>query len=159
MRRRKGVIERTGGMGREVIEDDPDLLGLGIMDIEKLAHALGEVASRAMLGDLDLAPGAVRVEENEQIDRAIAPILAVVAFEPTRCGRDRLAHLADQLGRALIEAYHRPPRIGCFGIEVEHVLHAGDVGAVDLRMHHMSLRHGFRWFSARRLRTVSRDKS
>src|ERR1700724_3436707 len=29
LRRRKGLVEGAGGMGREVIEDDPDLLGLG----------------------------------------------------------------------------------------------------------------------------------
>ena len=68
-------------MGRKIIEDDPDLLSLGIMDIGKLAHALGKVACRAVFGDFDFAPGAVRVEEDEQVDRAIAPILAVVAFE------------------------------------------------------------------------------
>jgi hypothetical protein len=66
------LVEGAGGMGREVIEDDPDLLGLGIMDIENLAHALGEVASRPMVGDLDLAPGAVRVEEDEEVERAVA---------------------------------------------------------------------------------------
>jgi hypothetical protein len=41
------------------------------MEIDKLAHALGEVASRPMFGDLDFAPGAVRVEEDEQIHRAV----------------------------------------------------------------------------------------
>jgi hypothetical protein len=64
-------------MGREVIEDDPDLLGLGIMDIEKLAHALGEVAGRPMVGNLDLAPGAVRVEEDERGRRILRPGLTV----------------------------------------------------------------------------------
>jgi hypothetical protein len=69
------------------------------MDIGNLAHAVGEVASCPMVGDLDLAPGAVRVEKNEQVDRAVARILVVVAFELARCGRDRLARLADQLPR------------------------------------------------------------
>ena len=75
----------------------------------------------------------MRIEEDEQVDRAVAAILAVVAFELARLGRDRLAHLADELGRALVEADHRPLRIGRFGIEVEHVLHAGDIFAIDLR--------------------------
>ena len=85
-----------------------------------------------MVGNLDLAPGAVRVEEDEEVDRAVAPILAVVAFELAWRGRDRLARLADQLGRALVEAHHRPPRIRGFGIEVEDILHAGDILAIDL---------------------------
>src|SRR3954463_4760289 len=49
----------------------------------------------------------VRVEEDEQVDRAIAPILAVVPFELARCGRDRLGRPAHQLGRALVEAHYR----------------------------------------------------
>ena len=84
-RRAFGHVCFSDGMGRKVIEDDADLLGLGIMDIGKLAHALGEVACRAMFGDFNFAPRAVRVEEDEQVDGAIAPILAVVAFELTRC--------------------------------------------------------------------------
>jgi hypothetical protein len=74
----------------------------------------------------------VCVEEDEEVDRSIAPILAVIALELPRLGRDRLTHLADELGRALIEADHRPLRIGRLAIEVEHILHARDVLAIDL---------------------------
>jgi hypothetical protein len=35
------------------------------------------------------------------------------------------------LDRALVEADHRPLGIGRFGIEVEHVIHAGNIHAVD----------------------------
>ena len=101
--------------------------------IGELAHAGGEVLCRAPVGDLHLAPRPVRVEEDEQVDRPIAFILAVVALDLTRLGGDRLPYLADELGRALIETNYRALRIGCFGIEVEHILHAGDVFAIDLR--------------------------
>jgi hypothetical protein len=70
--------------------------------------------------------------QTKRIDGAVAAVLAIVAFELARLGWDRLAHLADQLDRALIEADHRPVGVGRFGIEIEHVLHAGDVFAVDL---------------------------
>jgi hypothetical protein len=40
--------------------------------------------------------------------------------------------LADELDRALVEADHRPLRIGRLGVEIEHVFHAGDVIRVDL---------------------------
>src|SRR3981189_2222225 len=99
-------------MGREVVEHDADALGLGIMEINEIAHALGEVTGGTAVGDLDLAPGLVDIEEDEQVGRAVAAILAVVALELARRGRDGLSDLADQLGRALIEAYHRPLRIG-----------------------------------------------
>src|SRR5207237_4781914 len=60
-------------------------------------------------------------------------ILAVETFELAWSGRDRLAHLADELCRTLVETDHRALRIGLFSIEVEHVLHAGDIVGVDLR--------------------------
>src|SRR6202163_595947 len=103
------------------------------MDVDEIAHALGVVFCRSPLGDFDLAPGTMQVEENEEIDRTIATILVIVTFELTRPGRDWLTYLADELHRAFVEAHHRPLGIGRFGIEVEHVLHAGDVFAIDLR--------------------------
>jgi hypothetical protein len=75
----------------------------------------------------------VDVEKDEQIDRAVAPILAVVALELPRLGQDRLADLADELGRALIEAHYGVLWVGSLGVEVEHVFHAGDIAAVDPR--------------------------
>ena len=73
----------------------------------------------------------MHVDADEEIDGAVAAVLAIVTFELTRLGRDRLAHFADQLDRALVEANHRPLGIGRLGIEVEHVFHAGDIFAVD----------------------------
>src|SRR5215472_856586 len=103
------------------------------MDIDELAHALGVIFCRSSLSDLDLAPGSMRVEDDEQIGRSIALVFAVVTFELARRGRDRLAHLTNKLGRALVETDHRMLWIGLFGVEVKHILHAGDVLAVDLR--------------------------
>jgi hypothetical protein len=114
-------------------EHDADQVCLLIMQIDKLTHALGEVARGALRSDLDLAPGPVRVEEDEQVDRAVAPVLAIVALELPRLCRDRLADLADELGWAFVEAPHRAFGVGRLGVEVEHVLHAGDVVAIDLR--------------------------
>src|SRR5580658_873019 len=79
------------------------------------------------------APRSMHIEEDEQVGGAIALILAVVALKLARRCRDRLAYLADELGWTLVETDHRALRIGLFGIEVEHILHAGDVLAVDLR--------------------------
>jgi len=73
----------------------------------------------------------MRIEEDEQIGGAVATVLVVVAFELTRLGRNGLTHLADELDRGFVEADHRPLWIGRFGIEVEHVFHAGDVLAID----------------------------
>src|SRR5207244_12721872 len=69
----------------------------------------------------------------DKICLSIALILAVETFELACSGRDLLAHLADELCRTLVETDHRALRIGLFSIEVEHVLHAGDIVGVDLR--------------------------
>src|SRR4051812_1627548 len=103
------------------------------MDIDEIAHASGMVFRRSPFGDFDLAPGTMHVEENEEIDRAIATILVIVTFEPTRAGRDGLTRLADELHRTFVEAHHRPLGIRHLGVEIKHVLHAGDVFAVDQR--------------------------
>src|ERR1700730_5952555 len=101
------------------------------MDISAVATALGVVFCPPPLGDLDLAPGPMHVDADEEIDSAVATVLVIVTFELTRLGGDRLAYLADQLDRALVEADHRPLGVGRFGVEVEHVFHAGDILAVD----------------------------
>ena len=65
------------------------------MDIDEFAHAVGVVRGGAALGEFDVAPTPMRIEGDEEIDGAVAAILAIVAFELARLGRDRLAHLAD----------------------------------------------------------------
>ena len=75
----------------------------------------------------------MHVEEDEQVGRPIALVLAVAALELARLRRDRQADLADELRRALVEADHRAFWIGNLGVEVEHVLHPGDVFAIHLR--------------------------
>ena len=88
--RRECLIERAGRVGRQVILHNPDAGGIGIMDIDEFAHALGVVFRRPTLGDLDLAPGPVHVDADEEIDGAVAAILVIVAFELTRLGWDRI---------------------------------------------------------------------
>src|SRR5712675_1366806 len=128
------------------------------MDIDEFAHAPGVVSCRPPLGDLDLAPGPMHVDADEEIDGAVAAVLVIVTFELTRLGRDRLAHLADQLDRALVEADHRPLGIGRLGIEVEQSSMRATYSPSTWGMHHISLRQGLRPFSASRRRTVSPDR-
>lgn len=57
-------------------------------------------------------------------------MLVILTFEQSGLGRDRLTNLADELHRAFIEVHRRPPGIGC---QVEYVLDASDIFAVDLQ--------------------------
>ena len=54
------------------------------MDIDELAHTLGVVFCGSPFGDLNLTPGPMRVEEDEQVDRSVAFIFAVGAFDLAR---------------------------------------------------------------------------
>ena len=119
-------------MGGKIIEHDADALGPGEVDVYKVAHTSGEVDRSPTLGDLDLAPGPMGIDEYEQVSSPVALILAVVTLDLARLSRNRLAHLADELGRALIETDHWALPIGFFSIEIEHILHAGNVFGIDL---------------------------
>jgi hypothetical protein len=161
--RRDDLIESACRMGRQVILYNADVLGIGIMNIDELAHTLCMVFRRAPRGDLDCAPRPMNVEDDEEIDGAVTAVLVVAAFKLAWLSRDRLAHFANQLDRAFVETDHRSLRIRRFGIEVEHIFHAGDILPSTFGMHHISRRHGswrhgLRSFSVSRLRTVSCDR-
>jgi hypothetical protein len=68
----------------------------------------GEVRRPTALGDFNPAPGAIGIEEDEQVGGAVAPVFAVVTLDLPGRARDRLVHLADELDRTLVEADHRP---------------------------------------------------
>ena len=77
-------------MGGQIIEDNADTLGLWEVQVGKFAHTGGEVDRGPALGDLDLAPGPMNIEKDEQIGGSVALILAIVALELAWLGRDRL---------------------------------------------------------------------
>ena len=68
-------------MGGEVIEHDADAVGPWEVDIDQFAHAESEIPGGAVISNLDLAPRAVGIEEDEQIDGAVAAILVVEALK------------------------------------------------------------------------------
>lgn len=86
---------------------------------------MGEVLVGAALGDLDVSPGAVRIDEANQVGRAVAAILVVDAAPNSRGWGDGYSGLADQLRGALVEADHRVVWVGGLGVKLHHILHAG----------------------------------
>jgi hypothetical protein len=43
------------------------------MEIDEIAHACGKILSGTLFSDLDPAPGSMRVEEDKEINRPMAP--------------------------------------------------------------------------------------
>ncbi len=106
--RRKSLIQRAGGMDRQIVLHDTNAGGVGIMDVDEFAHAVCVVYGGAAVCHLDVAPATMRVEGNEEIDGAVAAVLVIVALALSQLGWNRLAHLADELDRGLVEADQRP---------------------------------------------------
>jgi hypothetical protein len=52
---RKGLIEGACGVGRQVILHNADAFGVGIVNIDEFADALGVILGGAPRGDFDLA--------------------------------------------------------------------------------------------------------
>lgn len=113
------------------LRDESSLRSIGIMDIDEFAHAVRVVHGGATLRHLDVAPAAMRIEGDEEIDGPVAAVLVIIAFALSRSGRDRLTHLADELDGRFVEADQRPLGIWPFGIQFKHVLHARDVFTID----------------------------
>lgn len=72
--RREGLVKGAGRVDRQIFLHDADALGIGIMDVDELVHALGVTSGVASLGDLDVAPGPVDVDADEEIKSAVATI-------------------------------------------------------------------------------------
>lgn len=72
------------------------------------------------------------VDHDKEVGRAVPLVLGVVAVSLSGFRHDGHAHRADELDRTFIEADHRSLGIMRLGIEIEEILHAGDVFAIDL---------------------------
>ena len=127
----KVSVERGGGVRREVVQDDANAFGRRVVRVDKVAHALGEVAARSPIGHLCMAPRPMGVDEHEDVRRAVADVLVVETCRPPGLRRYGHARLADQLPWGLVEANNGVQRVRFLGVEVEDVLHACD----ELRVH------------------------
>ena len=59
-------------VGRQIVEHHADAIGLGIVHVDELAHALCEVVRGALLGDFGVSPGTVHVDKHEHVRGAVA---------------------------------------------------------------------------------------
>lgn len=79
-------------------------------------------AGPSLFGNLHFARTTVSIKKDEQIDTAVALVFAAVAQGLSWRCRDRLAHLADELSRAFIEAHHWvlrvAPATACSGVSI-----------------------------------------
>lgn len=66
-------------MGVELVENQDDPLSLGIVNIDEVLDAVGEIASGALIADADAAPAAQRFGDHEEIGDATTHVFGIVA--------------------------------------------------------------------------------
>ena len=69
------LLERSGSMGVELIQNHPYLFRLRIVIVSQFPHLLGEVACRLPLPEIDVAPRRLRLEEHEEVVHPSALVL------------------------------------------------------------------------------------
>src|SRR5215217_402451 len=129
--RGKGLIQRGGGVGIEVIHDQSNYVRLWKMHVDQLLHLHGEVMLRAACCDVDVPPPTQRLDEEEEICRAFAAILIIVSSGLSRPGRQGVPCLTDQLHRTFLKTDLRTPPIIRLGIQIQHILHVPDKVRTD----------------------------
>src|SRR6516165_3645649 len=79
----KGLIERCGLVGAEIVLHEHDLAGSAKVSVGQLLEHLRIVQCGVAVGYVDMPPSFQRCEQHEQVDRAITLILAVVSGWPS----------------------------------------------------------------------------
>lgn len=65
--RREAFVHGRWPVRREIVDDDADLLRVGIVLVDEVAQAVGEVQARSTVGNFGVSPGSVRVDEHEDV--------------------------------------------------------------------------------------------
>src|SRR5215213_2602079 len=81
------LVEGGRGVGIEVVEHYPHLLGPRVVLIHQRSHLLSEVHGCTTVAHVEVAPSRLRLEAGEQVGRAPALVLVVVSGRTTRLGR------------------------------------------------------------------------
>ena len=141
----------------QVVHDHPHHRGLRVSFVHQPTHLMGEVLHGAPLGHRHMTPARQRLTGQEQVADALPPVLVVLPQRNSGPGRQRWPRISQQLGRGLVEAYHRPSGVIGFGVEVQQVLHVGHELRAHLGNAPFLLLPGLESVFLRRLRTPSWD--
>src|SRR6516225_8647402 len=107
----------------QIVLHQDDFFDVLEVEITDLFEDMGIIDRSAALRDLDMAPAFERREQHEQICRAVALVLVVVACRLSRPYRDRRARLGNKLLGCLIETDQWSRRIMRTRINLKNILH------------------------------------
>ena len=156
----EGLVEGSDGVGVEVIHDQHDGLGVGVVVGEQVVDLASPVDFGSVRLGVDAAPTAQGFDPDEDRAGAVADVLAVFFPVVTGSGGDRLADLPQQLVGLLVHAHHRSTGIVGSGVDGHDVFHAGGELSVGVRWDRpalLQMRTQFRFFNTRPMVEWSRS--
>ena len=101
----KRLVQRGGGMGIEVVDDQSDAFRRGEILIHQPPHLLDKVAFGPLVSDVDVTPAAQRLDEQKQISRAFSFVFRVMTRRLARTSGQRMAGFTRQLHGAFVKAH------------------------------------------------------
>lgn len=110
----------------ELIEHEDDSLSRGVVDINQLLNAAGEVEPCALLAHQHGAPAPQGLGGQKEVDDATADVLGIVPRQSAWLGWCRGANIAEELAAGLIQAHHRTRRVDGSFVDIEHIFQMPD---------------------------------
>lgn len=133
--RGEGRVERSGRVAVEVVHDQGDGLGVGVL-LADVLQEVGPVKFGPALGHPGVAPAGERFAGHEHHAGAAPLVLVIEALRAPGASWQGLARLANQLPGGLVHAHDRRRGIVGAAVNVEDPLHVGDELRVGGRRDH-----------------------
>jgi hypothetical protein len=92
-------------MGIEIVHDQGNALGIGVVHIDQVADLVRPVHGGALIGDAQMTTPRQGLKKQKQIAHPVTFVFAVIAVHVTRFGRQRFAYLPHLLFAALVHTH------------------------------------------------------
>lgn len=126
----KRLLKRGDFVGVEVVGDQNNHLGIGIDVVGYKADKVGKVNGGAPLSDLSGAASGQRFHRSEDVGRALALVLVILAGRLGGLGRQGAVRCGMKLFAGLVHAHNRAFGVVGPSVDFQHVFHFGyEVGA------------------------------
>src|SRR5512132_2922520 len=123
LRRRERRVQRRRRVGVEVVLDQHDHVGVGIVHIDQLPDAVRPVDPGPPLAHRHMPPATQRLAHQEHVAHPLPHVLVILACWPAGRGWQRRSHLGQQLPAGLVQTHLRAAWVIGPGVDLQHVLH------------------------------------
>ncbi len=144
----EGRVERGRGMGVELVHNQDDPLGVGVVHVDQAPDAARPVKPRRPVARRHVPPAAQGLGHQEDVGDAAPDVFGVLAGGPSRPRRQGRPGFAQQLTARLVEADDGVRWVEGAGVDRQDIFHGPDErgigrGSQAPRLAHMRLEDGF----------------